>query len=215
MLEVSEVPHWAQTFQVLAKMNIQQEAKSTQVTAPNFSVPPLQVNVQLSHQQAGINRLTQVVPKVHTSIIHLQHPTIKIGLTQVQVEADQSEIAALLNCHQFPTIECPEVSTNLSNRGMALTSGFNITTAKGQTKGAKIFVQPLAHAALGCIQELNEKDTSATIPWLDQVKLVVEKTGNNPVEVGISKSRGLALGDINTIRKEEGLTWHKFRQILI
>ena len=31
-----------------------------QATAPNFSVPPLHGNVELSHQQAGINRLTQV-----------------------------------------------------------------------------------------------------------------------------------------------------------
>ena len=55
----------------------------------------------------------------------------------------------------------------------------------------------------------------ATIPWLDQVKLVAERTSINPVKVGISKLKGLALGDINTIRKEEGLTWHKFRQIFI
>ena len=44
---------------------------------------------------------------------------------------------------------------------------------------------------------------------------MAERTGNDPVEVGISKLKGLALGDINTIRKEEDLTWHKFRQILI
>ena len=43
---------------------------------------------------------------------------------------------------------------------------------------------------------------------------MVERTGNDLVEVGINKLKGLALGDINTIRKE-GLTWHKFRQILI
>ena len=54
-----------------------------------------------------------------------------------------------------------------------------------------------------------------TIPWLDQVKLVAERTGNDLVEVGISKLKGLAPSDSNTIRKEEGLTLHKFRQILI
>ena len=42
-----------------------------------------------------------------------------------------------------------------------------------------------------------------TIPWLDQVELVAERTGNDLIEVGISKLRGLTLGDINTIRKEE------------
>ena len=44
---------------------------------------------------------------------------------------------------------------------------------------------------------------------------MVERTGNNPAEVVISKLNGLALGDINRIRKRESLTWHKFRQILI
>ena len=44
---------------------------------------------------------------------------------------------------------------------------------------------------------------------------MAERTGNDPVEVGISKLKGLALGDINTIRKKEGLTWNEFRQILM
>ena len=80
---------------------------------------------------------------------------------------------------------------------------------------AKISVQPLAQAALRSIQEFDGNDKASTIPWLDQVEVVAERTGNDPVEVGIRKLTGLALGDINTIRKEEGLTWHKFKQILI
>ena len=80
---------------------------------------------------------------------------------------------------------------------------------------AKISVQPLAQALLESIQEFNGNDKAAAIPQLDQVELVAERTGNDPVEVDISKLKGLALGDINTIRKEKGLTWHKFRQILI
>ena len=69
VLEVSEVPHWAKMFQVLARMNIQPEAQPIQEPAPNFSVPPLQVNVELSHQQAEINRLhSSGQPKVCTSI---------------------------------------------------------------------------------------------------------------------------------------------------
>ena len=80
---------------------------------------------------------------------------------------------------------------------------------------AKISMHLLAQAALRPIQEFDGNDKAATIPWLDQGKLVAKKTGNDPVEVGISKLKGLALGDINTIRKEEGSTWHKFRQILI
>ena len=79
----------------------------------------------------------------------------------------------------------------------------------------KISVQPLAQAAFRSIQEFNRNDKDMTIPWLDQVKLVAERRDNDPVEVGISKLKALALGDINTIRKEDGLTNHKFRQILI
>ena len=76
-------------------------------------------------------------------------------------------------------------------------------------------MQQLAQAALRSIQEFHGNDKVATIPWLDHIELVAEKTGNDPVEVGISTLKGLALCDINTIRKEEGLTWHKFRQILM
>ena len=44
--------------------------------------------------------------------------------------------------------------------------------------------------------------------WLDQVELVEERTGLDPLEVGVSKLKGLAPGDISTICKEEGLSWH-------
>ena len=40
-------------------------------------------------------------------------------------------------------------------------------------------------------------------------------TGIDPLEIAISKLKGLALADISTIREEEGLSWHKFRQCLI
>ena len=65
----------------------------------------------------------------------------------------------------------------------------------------KSSVQLLAQAALRSIQEFDGNDKTATIPWLDQVRLVAERTGNDPVKVGISKLKGLALGDINAIRR--------------
>ena len=37
--------------------------------------------------------------------------------------------------------------------------------------------------------------------------MVAEKTGVGPLEVGISKLKGLALDDINAIHKEGHLTW--------
>ena len=48
VLEVSEVPHWAEKFQVLARLNVQQKVQPTQTPAQNFAVPPLQVNVNLT-----------------------------------------------------------------------------------------------------------------------------------------------------------------------
>ena len=47
------------------------------------------------------------------------------------------------------------------------------------------------------------------------MELVAERTGFDLLEVGISKLKGLALGDISTIHKEEGLSWYKFWQHLI
>ena len=44
------------------------------------------------------------------------------------------------------------------------------------------------------------------IHWLDHIEMVVEKTGIDPLKVGISKLKGLALGDMNTIHKEGILT---------
>ena len=47
---MSKVPHWAETFQVLARSSAQPEVQPTQVLVsspaemPNFSVPPPPVN---------------------------------------------------------------------------------------------------------------------------------------------------------------------------
>ena len=68
---------------------------------------------------------------------------------------------------------------------------------------------------LNILQEYNGSDREATIPWLDKMELVAEMTGIDPLEVGISKLKGLSLADISTFHKEEGLLWHKFRQSLI
>ena len=56
----------------------------------------------------------------------------------------------------------------------------------------------LAQSTLNGIQEYNGSDRESTISWLDQVELVAKRTGFDPLEVGISKLKGLALGDIST-----------------
>ena len=68
---------------------------------------------------------------------------------------------------------------------------------------------------LNTIQEYDGTNKEATIPWLDQVELVVERIGIDSLEVGFSKLKGPALADISIVHKEEGLSWHKFRQHLI
>ena len=75
--------------------------------------------------------------------------------------------------------------------------------------------QVLTQSMLNALQEYDRSDRKATIPWLDQVELVAERTGIDPLKVGISKLKGLALGDISTFHEEEGLSWHKFTQCLI
>ena len=87
VLEISEDPHWADTFQVLVSLNIQHEVQPTQVPAQNFSVLPLQVNIDLSHQQAEINKLMQVTQQLSAEgpCQYNQAPvtTTKIDLTQM------------------------------------------------------------------------------------------------------------------------------------
>ena len=79
----------------------------------------------------------------------------------------------------------------------------------------KVSVQLMAQLAQGSIPDFDGKDKTVTIPWLDQVEQAAERTGNNPVEVGVSKLKDLTLGYISMVRKEEGLMWHRFCQILI
>ena len=59
--------------------------------------------------------------------------------------------------------------------------------------------------------ENDGSDKAATIPWLDHIDMVAENTGIDPLKVGISKIKGLALADIATIHKEGNFTWYSFR----
>ena len=70
-------------------------------------------------------------------------------------------------------------------------------------------------STLNALQEYDGSDGEATIPWLDKVELIAKNTGIDPLEIAISKLKGLALSNISSMHKEEGLSWHKFRQCLI
>ena len=62
-------------------------------------------------------------------------------------------------------------------------------------------------STLNAIQEFDGSYKESTISWLDQVELVAERTGFDSLEVGISQLKGLVLGNMSTICKEEGLSW--------
>ena len=74
--------------------------------------------------------------------------------------------------------------------------------------------QALTQMTLNSIQEYDGTNKDATILWLDYIKILTEKTGIDPLEQGISKLKGLALGDINALCKEGHLMWYSFRQSL-
>ena len=69
-------------------------------------------------------------------------------------------------------------------------------------------------STLNALQEYNGSNIEATTPWLDQVELIAENTGIDPLEIAISKLKGPALADISTVHKDS-LSWHKLRQCLI
>ena len=75
--------------------------------------------------------------------------------------------------------------------------------------------QALTQITINSIQEHNETNKDATNLWSDHIEMAAVKTGIDPLEVGISKLKGLALGDINAIHKEGHITWYSFRQMLI
>ena len=68
---------------------------------------------------------------------------------------------------------------------------------------------------LNFIKEYDGTNKDAMILWLDHIEMVGEETGIDSLEVGISKLKEVALGDINAIHKEGHLTWYTFRQRLI
>ena len=69
--------------------------------------------------------------------------------------------------------------------------------------------------AMNLIQEFNGTNQEATIPWLDHVAAFAKKTGFNPLEIGMSKLKGMSLCDVNAISQEGNLTYFQFHQLLL
>ena len=69
--------------------------------------------------------------------------------------------------------------------------------------------------AMNSIQEFCGTDREATIPWLDHIKAVARKMAFDPLEIGMSQCKGIALCNVNAISKEGNLLYFWFCQLLI
>ena len=68
---------------------------------------------------------------------------------------------------------------------------------------------------INLIQEFDGSNLEATITWLDHIEGVMKKMGFNPVEVGMSKLKGLVLCSVNAASMEGTLLYFQFCQLLI
>ena len=75
--------------------------------------------------------------------------------------------------------------------------------------------QVLMQMAVNSIQEFDGMTREATILWLHYIKAIAKKMGIDPIEIGMSKLKGMALCNVNTISKEGHLSYFQFHQLLI
>ena len=60
---------------------------------------------------------------------------------------------------------------------------------------ARMQSQPLTTSALSAINWFDGTDKSNTMPWMEQVEVVVERNNQAPLEVGMAKLKGAPLCD--------------------
>ena len=232
-LEVSEIGHWTNIFQVASYSNDPQQPPQPQQTL-QMTTTSLQVQVlSVRDQQAKIDRLTSVVAQWLTgkpsradnaNSHNNRHQTTRHHSPNMSFitqnynrqhmyndnQGEQRQSSYNRRPQQYSRQETDQrkysqSSQNIDNINVSVLNALENYPIK----------QALTQLTLNTLQEYNVSDREDTIPWLGQVELVVERTGIDPLEVGISKLKGLALADISTVHKEEGLSWHKFRQCLI
>ena len=75
--------------------------------------------------------------------------------------------------------------------------------------------QVLMQLMMNPIQEFDGTDREATILWLDNIKAIARKMCFNPLEVHMSKLKGTALSDVNTVTKDGNFSWFQCHQLLI
>ena len=77
---------------------------------------------------------------------------------------------------------------------------------------ARMQSQPLTTSALSTIDWFDDTGKSNTMPWLDQVEVVAERSNQTPFEVGVAKLKGAPIQDMY---KTCDLTWPCLRKLLI
>ena len=108
---------------------------------------------------------------------------------------------------RFP--HAPYNNTNIDNHTDVNSPNFlNVLDSYSSKKA-------IIKTSLNSIPEYDGSYKAVTIPWLDHIEMVAENTGIDPLEVGIGKLKGLALGNITAIHKAGHLMWYSFSQWLI
>ena len=77
-------------------------------------------------------------------------------------------------------------------------SGINIVNVLDSYSSRQVLMQMVMNS----IQEFDGTNLEATIPWLDHIEGVTRKTGFDPVGIGMSNLKGMALCDVNAASKE-------------
>ena len=75
--------------------------------------------------------------------------------------------------------------------------------------------QVLMQMTMNLIKEFNGTNQEVTILWLDHIKAVAKKMAFNPLEIGMSKLKGMALCDVNAAWKEGTILYFWLCQLLI
>ena len=105
----------------------------------------------------------------------------------------------------------PDGSGRFSQPVPCCNSGINIVNALDSYSSRQVMMQMVMNS----IQEFDGTNWEATIPWLDHIEGVTKKMGFDPLEIGVSKLKGMTLCDINTASKEGTLSYFQFSQLLI
>ena len=103
------------------------------------------------------------------------------------------------------------INGRFSQSASCCTSGINIVN------GLDIYFsrQVLMQMAMNPILDFDGTNLEATIPWLDHIEGVAEKMGFDPVEIDMSKLKGMALCQVNAASKEGTISYFQFCQLLI